>query len=657
MQRKHLIFLIFFVCYGFLIAPTVYSQTYELFSPNNKIKLIVTVGSNVTYSVDFDGQSIINPSPVSLTMNGDELGRDSRVTNINQRSENRVVTPVIKQKRAQIVDEYNELEILFRKKFSLIFRAYDGGVAYCFNTRIDQPVFINSELATFHFSGDYFFYFPEEESIYTHFERNYQYLKLSEVSPDQFCSTPILVEIPNGPWVAITESGLENYPGLFLQGTGKPGLVSKFASVVLEVGEPARNYDRNEVIKKRADYLAKTPGNRHFPWRVIMIAERDGNLIENEMVYQLAKDCEINDPSWIKPGKVAWDWWNANNIYGVEFPAGINTNTYKYYIDFAAKYGLDYVILDEGWSKTTDVLQVVPEIDMEILSQYAQKKQVGLILWVLWKPLLKQLDAALDRYQKWDIKGIKVDFMQRDDQEMVNNYWKIAKAAAEHHLLVDFHGAYKPAGLRRTYPNVITREGVKGLEWSKWSEDITPEHTLTIPFIRMLAGPMDFTPGAMNNAQKINFKAIFNQPMSMGTRCHQLAMYIIYESPLQMLSDNPSNYYKEPETMEFLSTVPVVWDDTKVLDARVADFVVIARRNGKDWYIGAMTDGEARELSVDFSFLEETMYRATIYQDGINAHRYGSDYKKLSFIVSKSDVFKIKLAPGGGWVARLTPVR
>ena len=361
----------------------------------------------------------------------------------------------------------------------------------------------------------------------------------------------------------------------------------------------------------------------------------------------------IEDTSWIRPGKVALDWWNANNIYGVDFRAGVNTDTYKYYIDFASRYGIEYVILDEGWSKPSDIFAINPDIDMEELLSHARQKNVGIILWVVWKALDDKLQEALDLFEKWGVKGIKVDFMQRDDQWMVNYYWRVAKEAAKRKLLVDFHGSYKPAGLRRTYPNVLTREGVRGLENVKLSNYPTPEHNVTLPFIRMLAGPMDYTPGAMINSQEENFRPIFDRPMSMGTRCHQLAMYVVFESPLQILCDSPSRYLRESECMEFLEKVPSVWDQTKALEAKVGDYVLVARKSGAQWYLGAMTDEIKRELTVDFSFLDGGDYTIEIYQDGINADRYGNDYKKVVRNISKSDKLKIQLAPGGGWVARI----
>ena len=338
--------------------------------------------------------------------------------------------------------------------------------------------------------------------------------------------------------------------------------------------------DRTEKVVERADYMAKTRGTRAFPWRVLVIARKDADLLDTDIVYRLASETKLTDTSWIKPGKVAWDWWNANNLYGVPFRAGVNTDTYKHYIDFAAEHGIAYVILDEGWYPLGDLTKVVPAMDMDAIAAHATQRGVGLIMWVVWKTFDDQMTAALDRFEKWGVKGIKVDFMQREDQWMVRFYERVAQEAARRHLLVDFHGAYKPTGLYRTYPNVLTSEGIMGLEQDKWSADVAPDHDVTFPFMRMMPGPVDYTPGAMLNATKADFKPMFNRPMSQGTRCHQLAMYVIYESPLQMLADSPSNYRREPDSLAFLSAVPTVWDETRVLDAKVGEFIVTARRHG-----------------------------------------------------------------------------
>jgi alpha-glucosidase len=384
------------------------------------------------------------------------------------------------------------------------------------------------------------------------------------------------------------------------------------------------------------------------------VAENDAALLTNQMVYLLAKPSQVADTSWIKPGKVAWDWYNANNIYAVDFKSGINTATYKHYIDFASKNGIEYIILDEGWYKLGNLLEVVPEMNVEELVRYGKQRNVGIILWVVWKTLDDQFAPAFDQFTKWGVKGLKVDFMQRDDQKVMNFYERVSREAAKRHLLVDFHGGIRPATLTRTWPNLLTVEGVRGLEQSKWSKYANPEHNVTLPFTRMLLGPMDYTPGAMvNSGNEKYFAPIFERPMSLGTRCQQLAMYIVYESALQMLADSPSHYLREPEIMRFLGPVPTVWHDTKVLHAKIGDYVVIARRHDEDWYVGALTDWTARELQLDFSFLPNGKYKLEEYRDGMNADRSGNDYQRRTSVVDNKSRLSIKLASGGGWAGRI----
>jgi alpha-glucosidase len=633
--------------------PGLSADNYEVLSPGQGIKLKIAIDGKINYSVFFESQVILKPSPISLTLKDKgHLGINPILESVEQRSADEEIHPVVCEKRAIIRDHFNEISLHFKNDFSLIFRVYDDGVAYRFKTSLEGDIEILDEEVIFNFAGDHHIYFPTEESFFTHQERRYEYVQLSQISRYKMCYPPALVDIEGGPKVAITEADLENYAGLYLQGQGGPSLHGIFPAVALE---ERQTRDRDVRIVKRDDIIARTKGQRIFPWRVLIIAGKDTDLVESQMVYKLAKPLQLDDTSWIKPGKVAWDWWNANNVFGVDFKAGINTDTYKYYIDFAAKHGIEYVILDEGWYVLGNLLDINPDMDMKEIMRYAKERNVGIILWVVWKTLDDQLQEALDQFEKWGVKGIKVDFMQRDDQWMVNYYHKIAREAAKRHLLVDFHGAYKPTGLRRAYPNVLTREGVLGLEHNKWSENVTPEHNLTLPFTRMLAGPMDYTPGAMINAQKDNFRTVFTRPMSMGTRCHQLAMYVVYESPLQMLADSPSHYLRENECLEFLSKVPTVWDETHILDARVADYILVARKSGDAWYLGAMTDWTERELSVKLNFLDEGEYEAEIYKDGLNARRYGNDYKKEVVRVTSQSSVAIKLAPGGGWVARIYP--
>jgi alpha-glucosidase len=651
-MSRRIISIVIFV-FAILIRSGLPSNDYEVLSPDKKIRLKIDIDQQVHYSVFHESQEILIPSPISMTIKDKgKLGFQPVLEKATQRYIDQEIRPVVRVKSAVIEDTFNEITLEFKNNFYLIFRVYDDGVAYRFQTTFDGDIDILEEEVIYNFGADHHVYFPAEESFFTHQERLYEYLPLTQITRYKMCYPPALIDIKDGPKVAITEADLEDYAGLYLRGRGRTSLRGIFPAVALE---ERQTRDRDVRIVKRDDHIARTVGQRDFPWRVIVVAEKDADLLESQMVYKLAKPLQLQDTDWIKPGKVAWDWWNANNIYGVDFEAGINTDTYKHYIDFASAHGIEYVILDEGWYVLGDLFDINPDIDIEGIIRYAREKNVGIILWVVWKTLDDQLQEALDQFKRWGVKGIKVDFMQRDDQWMVNYYHKIAEEAAKRHLLVDFHGAYKPTGLRRAYPNVLTREGVLGLEHNKWSKNVTPEHNVTLPFILMLAGPMDYTPGAMINAQEKNFQVIFTRPMSMGTRCHQLAMYVVYESPLQMLADSPSHYLREKECLEFLSKVPCIWDETKILDARVADYILIARKFGEEWYLGAMTDWTARELSVDLTFLSEGGFEAEIFKDGLNASQYGSDYKKVVTPISNQDKLEIKLAPGGGWVARIYP--
>lgn len=646
MKKLFLIFFAFF--YVQYLA-----KDYVVQSPNKSLEIRINIGNKVTYSILKNGKHIIAPSKISLKLSNNLiLGEKPVLINSKSNYINQILKPVVRQKFDIIIDNYNEITLNFKNNYSIIFRVYDDGAAYRFKTNFKDSITVYSEEFEVNFLGDLKIYFPEEESFMSHSERLYQYINLSEINSKRFCSLPTLVEVDNKIKCAITEADLEDYPGLYLRGEdgSKFKLVGIFPNYPLK--EEAKN-DRDIYVVERSDYLVKTKGNRNFPWRVFVITENDSQLIESTIVYKLAKPHpEKMDFSWVKPGKVAWDWWNANNIYGVDFRAGINTQTYKYYIDFASKYGIEYVILDEGWYEPGNLFKINPEVDIKELVEYGKQKNIGIILWVTWKTLDDQFEEAMNQFEKWGVKGIKVDFMQRDDAWMVNYYYKVAKEAAKRKLLVDFHGAYKPTGLYRTFPNVITSEGVLGAEHNKWSDNVTPKHTVTIPFIRMLAGPMDFTPGAMRNGTKENFRITFTEPMSQGTRCHQLAMYVVYESPLQMLADSPTNYLKEQECMEFLSKVPTVWNYTKVLDARTSEYVLIARKNGNKWFVGAMTNWNPRKLIVDFSFLNDNKnYNITIYQDGINADRNANDYKMIKRTINKNDKLEIQLAPGGGWAA------
>ena len=640
------------VCMLWLVNHATAQSSYSFESPDGRIQIRIRTADRISYDVVLKGKVLLKDSGLSIDIDHTTLGINPKVVAHQERSSNQVLEPVVRQKFANIRENYNQLRLEMEGGYAVLFRAYNEGAAYRLETSLtERPVKVYREEASFNFAGNYTVYYPQEETFFSHNERKYLPQALNQIAPAAIASLPAVVDA-DGVKVAIAESGVEDYPGLWLRGTSGNGLSATFEPYPLK---EKLERDRDFKVVESADYIAVSKGTRTFPWRIVGIAEKDGDLLTNPLVWLLEKPSQLADTSWIKPGKVAWDWWNANNIYGVGFKSGVNTQTYKYYIDFASRYGIEYIVLDEGWYVLGDVMKVAPEMDMEELTAYARQKNVGIILWLVWKTFDDKFDQAMERFEKWGIKGLKVDFMQRDDQPLIGFYHKVSREAAKRHMLVDFHGAQKPATMTRTWPNLISTEGVRGLEWDKWSDSTSPEHDVTIPFTRMFLGPMDFTPGATRNASKKSFVHIFETPMSMGTRCHQLAMYVVYESPLQMLADSPSNYLREPETMEFLGPVPTTWDETRVLDGKIGDYVAVARRHGRDWYVGAMTDWTPRDLEIDLSFLPEGTFELDAYADGVNADRWASDYARTRIEVDSTRRVKVHLAEGGGWAARLRP--
>lgn len=623
-----------------------FAENYTVNSPDSRITVNVETGTNTTYSVTFNGKVILNPSPISMTFdNGIVIGRNMEVKNVERFTQNKVLKPVVRQKSEQIIDHYNEM-VLDAENYKLYFRVYNDGLAYRFHTDFSGSLKVLNEEVTYCFPEDYNTLFPEERTMLSPQQPLFKPMKLSEIGTDHFCSTPILIKVDDNARIFISESDLESYPGMFLRKQGKQELAGKFAAYSLE--EKA-NDDRQLFPTKRADYIARVNGTRNYPWRAMIVAENDANLITNQLIYKLAPEAE-GDFSWVRPGKIAWDWYNALILTGVNFKCGINNDTYKYYIDFASKYGIEYVVIDDGWSEAWDVTKVVPEINMEELVAYGKKKNVDLILWVSWAPFREKIDEAFDKFNEWGIKGIKMDFMNRDDQAMVDFYYEVARKAVDHKMLVDFHGAYKPTGWLRTFPNVLTSEGVAGLENHKWGSFVTPKHNVTLPFTRMVAGPMDYTPGAMVNLHEKDHKINFNLPASVGTRCHQLGMYVVYESPLQMLADSPSNYYREPECMEFLSQVPVVWDETRVLKASVGEYIVVARRSGDTWFIGGMVGEKGQKFEIDLDFIKGNK-TLTCWEDGVNVELNANDFARRSRKVKQGDKLTINMYDGGGFTA------
>ena len=636
------------------------AQNLTVESPNRQIRMSVSLTNQISLSISFDNNVVVDKAIIALNLgNGKVLGENPKLKNSKNNTYKGEIIPQIPFKDSKIIDEYNMLTLNFMGNYQLIIRAYNDGVAYRFINNEKKTKTILNEKLTLTFPENTSSYFPKEESMYTHNERIYLYKSLSEIEEGDFCSLPVLFDTGKAK-VLFTEASLHNYPCMFLKKDSDKTISATFPKYVTKaIPNEKRSPDRNQIIVKEANFIAKVSGVQSFPWRAFIISNDDRQFIESNLVTKLSGASKIKDANWIKPGKVAWDWYNANNIFGVDFEAGINTETYKYYINFASKNNIEYIILDEGWTKsTTEIMAYNNQIDVVELIEYGKSKNVGIILWVLWKPLNENTKEILKLYSDWGAKGIKVDFMQRNDQYMVNSYEEIAKIAADYKLLVDFHGAFKPAGIERVWPNVVNYEGVKGNENNKWSTDITPEHNVTIPFIRMAAGPMDFTPGSMLNTNQKNYKIRFERPMSMGTRCHQLAMYVVYEAPLQMLCESPSIYYKEQESVDFISQIPTVWDETQVLKAAVSDYILIARRNGDNWYIGGMSDWDSRDLELDLSFLRDgKKYKMTMFQDGVNADRIAIDYKRTKLVIDNTYNKSIHLTKGGGLVAILELIK
>jgi alpha-glucosidase len=632
-------------------------RQFSIASPDKKLSANILVSDSLRYELLYEGKQIVKPSAIAMLTDHGGLGIAPAIASSSTRSEKQVITNSIPYKRKEIPDVYNEITMRFRQKFSLVFRLYNDGAAYRFLLSLADSVTVINEVATLSLPGADSVYFPQVQKrdeldiFHTSFEEPYRHTALLQLKTSDVAFTPVLVT--GNPRLIITESDLIDYPGMFLRGTSG-GLAGLFAPY------PAREKVfggefKQPMVVERKNFIANTSGKRAFPWRVIGIAVNDADLLTNDLVYRLASPPRGNF-AWVKPGMSTEEWIVGINLHNVDFKAGLNTASYKYYIDFASKMGMQYVMLDAGWSDPNDLFKIAPGMNLEELAAYSKNKNISLIFWTLSMTLDRQLDTALEFFSRLNCKVIMTDFMDRDDQPMVNFYHRVARAAASKEMMVMFHGAFKNAGFERTWPNSIAREGVLGSEYNIWSTKATPEHDLILPFTRMVSGPMDYEPGFMVNVNKQTFKPNQDMLMSMGTRCHQLAMFVVYESPLQLFSGNPSDALKEPEYMSFLAGIPTTWDDIQPLEARIGKYVAVARRSTStgSWYIGAMTDWTPRTFEADLSFLGPGNFVAEICEDGINAARYGSDYRFRTENVTSSSKLKIEMAPGGGYVAKIT---
>jgi len=642
-------------------------KTFTLASPDKNISVNITAGKQVSYQVSFKGIAITAQNKLSMTLgDGTVLGNADALAKSATSSVNNDVKPLYGM-AAVYHDNYNQLKLDFKKKFSVIFRVYNTGVAYRFVTAMPGKIKVKDEQVEYAFSEDVNASMMKVGGYLNSYEDRYVDDKISYLDSNKIAALPLLIK-SKGINVAVTESDLWDYAGLYLTYGGNNTLKGALPKFVTKdsIGGCCPNFERLPL--QRADYIAETDGTRAFPWRLMIIAEQDKDLLYNDLVYLLAADNKIGDTGWIKPGKVAWDWWSANNLTGVPFKTGFNTETYKYFIDFAARNGIEYINMDEGWSDQFDLLKLNDGsikigsnagggLDMPFLFDYAKKKNVGIILWCVWHTLDRQMDAALTQFEKWGVKGVKVDFMDRDDQTVVNFYERLGKATAKRHMLVNYHGAMKPTGLERAYPNIINREAVQGLEYDKFTNRATPDHAAHIPFIRMLAGSMDYTPGGLYNANRKDFKISAERPMTQGTRCQQLAMYTMYYAPLEMLADAPTAYEKEPDILNYIAKMPTVWDATVPLDGNVGEYAVIARRKGNDWFVSGLTNWTGRAVKIKFDFLSAGKYKAEIFTDGPNANRIGNDYTRTERDIAKGDEMNIEMANGGGFAIRLSPVK
>lgn len=639
---------------------------YRLTSPDGRLTTTVALGDALTYDIEYDGQTLMQPSAIGLKLSdGRVWGSSARIAKAVRTSSDAVLSSPF-YRSSTVRDHYNGLTLKMRDNWSVEFRVYDDGVAYRFATTAKDPFEIASEQADYRFPTDCAVTVPYvrdnagsiDAQWHNSFENVYTETTLSKLDSGRLIFLPAVVHANDGMNICFTETNLDDYPGMYLYNDdGGTSLEGRFAPYPLRC-EPGGYNNIEVLVKERADYIARIEGPRTLPWRIAVVGT-DAGLAASDLSWLLAEPSKIDDTSWIRPGKVAWDWWNAWNISGVDFRAGINTETYEYYIDFAASQGIEYVIMDDGWAARhgEDLFEINTDIDLRRIIDYAASKNVGIILWAGYWAFDRDMERVCKHYAEMGVKGFKVDFMDRDDQLMTAFNYRAAETAARYGLVLDLHGTHKPAGLNRTWPNVLNFEGVHGLEQMKWSAATIDQmkYDATIPFIRQVAGPMDYTQGAMRNASRDNYRPVNSEPMSQGTRCHQLALYAVLDSPLNMLCDSPTNYLREAECTEFIAAIPTVWDETRILGGRMGEYIVTARRSGDTWYVGAITDWTPRDVEVDLAPLGiGGTVEATIFRDGANADRKASDYKRETIRIDTAEPLKIHLAPGGGFALKIT---
>ena len=653
-----------------LSALTSAQNSYRVISPDGKVSLEVTIAEGLSLSLLHGSDTLLMDTKIGLNTSEGAFGTGFKVRKaVRSFVEESFETPVYKRSRETA--SYNQLVLKGRKGYDLVLRAYPEGAAWRFVHNGKKAITVISEEADFCFDGNPVAYVPYVRKtgdfniqFFNTFENTYAVHRVSDWRSGQLAFLPVLFETPSGKKFCITESDLEHYPGMYLLGEGENRVHGVFAPYPKTMRQGSHDPSvtvggHNQVVVERENYIARLNPGEQMPWRAVAVSVEDKDLLDNNLVYKLARPEVKADFSWVKPGLLAWDWWNDWNITGVDFKSGVNTATYKYYIDFASAYGIPYVALDDGWydRMAGSAFAVVPEIDLPKLISYANSKGVGLVLWVGYYVFQKDMERIIREYAAMGIKGFKLDAIGRDDQLMNEFYYKAAALALENHVVLDFHGGAKPAGLNRTYPNVLNFEGVHGLEQLKnpsYSCDLVT-YDVTFPFIRGISGPADYTQGAMKNGTRASYRSVWSEPMSQGTRCRQLAEYVVFESPLSMLCDTPTNYYREEECTRFITSVPTVWAETRVLEGSLGDYVTIARKayDGA-WYVGSLASWDGRKASLCLSFLEDGQWSAEIFRDGINAGRNAVDYKHETLSVCAGDSLEFNLAAGGGYIVKFT---
>ena len=645
-MRKYLLLSMFLCLVSLLHA----RNKFELVSPNGEIKVSFNLSDKIYYSIDYNGDVLLKDNTLQLTLRNQVLGQNPKLRRQKRTSVDEQLTPIVPLKYAKVNNRYNQLLLTF-KDYSVEFRAFDDGVAYRFITSQKGDVEVMNEEFAINFPSDYLLHLQQPGSFHTAYEEPYTHVQSNAWKPEERIAVlPVLIDTQKDYKILISESDLADYPCMFLKGTGTNGAISVFPKAPFAFAE---NSDRSVKITQEADYIAKTKGTRNYPWRYFVISKNDKQLIENIMTYRLAEKNQLQDVSWIKPGQVSWEWWNDASPYGpdVNFVSGYNLETYKYYIDFASKFGIPYIIMDEGWAKSTrDPYTPNPKVNLHELIRYGKEKNVGIVLWLTWLTVENNFDL-FKTFNEWGVKGLKIDFMDRSDQWMVNYYERVAREAAKHNLFVDFHGSFKPAGLEYKYPNVLSYEGVRGMEQMG---GCYPDNSLYLPFMRNAVGPMDYTPGAMISMQPNVYRSERPNSASIGTRAYQLALFVVFESGLQMLADNPTLYYRNEDCTRFITQVPVTWDETVALEAKAGEYVIVAKRKGDKWFIGGITNNgeKEREFTINLDFLnKDRSYRMTSFEDGINAGRQAMDYRCKSSQVKAGEQLTVKMVRNGGFAA------